>query len=343
MSVTPDQARAELARRELERRSNQDQTPVDQFASFPEVSSLLNSNKSLGGKAWDALKIPAQMSQRGLNSIAGAMPNPEFTGNLPMDLIKHFPKVEAEIAAEAAPGFINRASIVTAGASKLLGAFGKTLSPIGRGLATQAEDWAGIRPEGSLTEAAKDASLIFAPGKKAASPMYEAAKTTGGIADKLRRIPGKAKFLRVADKLADQGALPPENALEGRKIAGKLLDKGGGVFTEDYLRGLVDKFSAIAKSNENIAAGDVAHRRGLMANAIRSIAPKNVGGRASPFKVAEAMALAHLGPLGKAVGLMFSPLALGLGATGAGIAGRVAANPAASVAALQAFRKMQSQ
>lgn len=339
--------------------------PANPFNSFPELdAAMANSSPILGssklGKAWEMLKVPAQMSQRGLEGMTRAHPYHEPTGNKISDVLLGAPKIGMETLSEAAPGFINRASIATGMASKGLGLAGKVLDPVGRGIANVAEDWAGIRPEGALSAAAGDSRLmlgikpkidwkniinapiksVFTGGKAGASELYQDAKTGSQLSEKLRSIPTKDAFIKVADKLAVKGQLPPENALEGRKIAGKLLKKGNSKFTDDYLRGLIEKFNKVAKSDENISEADFLHKRALQGSALRSPLPKNVGGRASPFKVAEALALAHLGPLGKVVSLAFSPAALGTGATVGGMAGRAASNPALAVSALQGFRRL---
>lgn len=307
-----------------------------QYASQVQMTSKPQQPQGLGGKIWDALGKPEQLSSQGLNQIAQMIPQGKVTGNLPADLVRGAPRIAADTLAQVAPGFVSRGSILTAGAAPALKTIGKAAAPLGKSFASGLEDWAGIRPEGSISEAFKDPTLMFSKGKSAAKPLYQAAQKElpyeetifKGIADK-KEIANKA--IEYVDK---GGKLEPQEGL----IARKALDKAKKTFSDDafeYYRGLFDK---AAKTNEDIAAADPAHLRGLRAQALRSLAPKNVGGRFSPFKVGEGLALAHLGPLGKVAALTFSPAALGSAATGLGAAYKVASNPASAVTALQMLR-----
>ena len=80
-----------------------------------------------------------------------------------------------------------------------------------------------------------------------------------------------------------------------------------------------------------------------MASSLRALGPKNVGGKVSPFKIAEGLAMAHMGPLGKLAGAALSPLALGTGASALGAGSQIASNPRAAVAALQLLRKLKGE
>lgn len=310
----------------------------DMSGSFPEARDLMASDASLGSKAWNALQIPSQMASRGLNAIAAAIPEPEPTGNIPLDLVRDIPHVAVTTMAEAAPGFINRASLLTAGAAKGLQTMRPVGNVVGRGIANQWESLTGSMP-GSLPAAWNDASLIFAKGKQAARPLYEAGKTGSKTAENLRKIPLKEDFINVAEKLAEKGKLPPESALEGRKIAGKLLSKGGGRYTEDYLRGLTDKFGGIAKSNESISEADRVYRRGLMAQSLRNLFPQNKYGGASAFKLAIMAALKSMGVAGQLAGAAISPATAGVTATAGGLISKVTTNPAASVTGRQVYEQ----
>ena len=290
-----------------------------------------NDVNSLPQKAWNALQVPSQMAERGLQQISEAVkPNPEFTGNLPRDIVMNYPSYSADVLSKVAPGFVSRGAILTAGASKALQALRPVGSVIGKGIAGQLESATGANP-GSLARAWNDPSLIVAEGKQAASPLYEAGKTGGKMAEDLSKIPLKEDFLDVASKLADDGKLPPESALEGRKMAGKLLSKGGGKYTEDFLRGLISKFDAIAKSNEDISAGDAAYRRGLDAASLRKLLPSNKYGSTSAFKTG---IMAATGPVGKAI---LSPAVHGVLSTAGGLAAKVATDPLAAVTANRAY------
>lgn len=162
----------------------------------------------LMGKAWESLKVPAQMAQTGLDQIVHGDPElsnqflsmagpavgipqdmalkgiqkfrslPTETGNLPYDVARGAPKAIGETMAEAAPQFVNRASIATGGALKLLQGI-RPIASLGRQLAFgQAEKVSGIAPkaEGALERAYQEPSRMLAPGRKAVSNLYEGVK-----------------------------------------------------------------------------------------------------------------------------------------------------------------------
>ena len=290
------------------------------------------------GKGWDALKIPEQMSRQGLGQLAGMVPQGKVTGNLPMDILRGTPKIEAETLAETAPGFVSRGSILAAGAAPVIKGTLKAAAPIGRGIASGLEDWAGIKPTGSLAEAFKDPSLIFSKGKEAAKPLYEAESGSGIFKGmyKPEEIVDRAKMV-----IKKGYKLKPNEGLTYRKAVDSLLKSGR--YVKDELFAMRDEANSLVKESENLSQADKLHKRGLMASGLRSILPKNVGGRSSPFKVGEAMALSHFGPLGKVASLLFSPMALGVGSTGLGVAGKLASNPRAAMTIQQLLQRFGNE
>lgn len=294
-------------------------------------------------KGWDALAKPEQLSRQGLQQISNMIPEGKITGNLPADIARGTPRILANTMAQAAPGFVSRGALVTAGAAPVLGALGKAAAPLGKSIASGLEDWAGIKPTGTLAEAAKDPTLLFAKGKDAAGKFYEAGKSE--LPKGASVFQGMYKPEQIVDKareiLDKGGKLEPSEGLVYRKAIDSLMKSGR--YVKDELMSMRDEADAIAKSSENIATGDVTALRGMRANAMRSLFPKNVGGRASPFKVGEAMALSHFGPAGKAASVLFSPLALGSGVTAGGVAGRLASNPRSAVAIQQLLRQMRKK
>lgn len=338
-------ARIELAKRELARRqSTQQATSQPETKSPDSISNLWGSSPELrqaiqsDSPIWNSLQVPSQMASRGLSTMAGAIPEPEPTTSATLNFLKGTPGVLANTMAEAAPGFVSRASLLTAAAVPAV----KALAPVGRGIANAAERWSGLakKTPGILTEAANDASLIFSKGKDAASEIYQTGKTGSKIAGQLKNIPLKEDFLDVATKLAESGKLPPESAHEARKIIDALVSKGGGKYTMDYLRNARRTFDSIAKSSEGIAAGDLAFSRGLKADALRGLFPVNAGGTVSPFKTATALgAASFLGPVGKAaIATLSSPILQGGIATGVGLASRNI-TPALAVTMRQAMEE----
>lgn len=331
--ATPDEVIAQAQRMPELNQQPPSQTEQDTGGSLPEIRNALQSEHPV----WNTLQVPSQMAQRGLSQLSEELkPNPEYTGNMARDLIKNYPSMSADVLSKVAPSFIDRTSLLTAGASQAIKGTVPLAKAVGSGIAGQLEQVAGTAP-GAVSGAFKDASLIFSPGKKTAGAVYEAGKTGGKMAENLANIPKKDEFLDIASKLADEGKLPPETALEGRKIAGKLLSKGGGSYTEDYLRGLVSKFDDIAKSNENIAKADSIYSRGVKAQSLRNLMPQNKYGGASAFKMGIITALNEMGMSGRVIGALMSPLAVGAGATALGAVARplgtIITNPAAAVTA----------
>lgn len=303
---------------------------------YPEYSNQVSfENPSMLSRGWDALQKPEQLSRQGLQQIAQFIPEGKITGNKFGDIARGTPRIIADTIAEAAPGFVSRGSIVAGAAAPVIGGLAKAASPIAESVAGGLEDWAGIKPSGSLMGALRDPSLIFSKGTKSAKPFYKAAEKE--IPKGSSIFSGMYKPEQIVDKARETldkgGKLEPSEALTYRKAV-DILSKSGR-YVKDELFSMRQEADQIAKQSENIAQADPLHKRGMMASSLRSLAPKNVGGRFSPFKVGEALALAHMGPLGKVATVMFSPLALGLGATALGAAGRVASNPSASITAQQ--------
>lgn len=291
---------------------------------------------SMGQKIWGGLEKPEQISRRGLNGIAEMLPN-SVTGNLPRDLAVNAPRIGAESMAKVAPEFISRESILTAGASPLIGRALKSAAPIGKLIGAGLEDWTGIKPAGTLEEAFKGNVSAFSKSTKAAKAGYQEAMKELPYEQTIFKGIGKNKDIaeKAIQIIDSKGKLEPQEGL----IARKALDRSKKLYSDDAFNYYRTAFDKIAKSNSDIAASDPLHRRGMMAEALRSIGPKNVGGRISPFKIGEAMALSHLGPFGKLASLAFSPAAIGAVSSGLGTASRIASDPMQAVAALQLLRK----
>lgn len=312
----------------------------------PEEMQVLNSNpqlldefkqkygdegRSTLGKIWDALAVPEQKSREGLRMIADAVPKPEPTGNLAMDLAKGTPRVLADTMAEAAPGFVSRGSLVTAGALKGVKAAAavpsivKAVKGTGATVAKSAEALSGLEHQtpGVLTEAAKDGTLIFSKGRKAAGEMFDNVVNKSNIRPEFMRAPA-AKTVDLANEALDAGTLTPEEALWARRA----LEKVKGTYTKDVFRGMRDAFDKVAK---NISAeADAAFTRAVKGEALRSLIRLNKTGGASAFNLVLGMMTggASLAVTSPAVqGAIASLLGLGgRGAMGAGLPALVA-NP----------------
>lgn len=308
---------------------DQEQSQPKQEGSFPEARAILNSDASLPQKAWQGFQVPAQMAQRGLQQMSeGLKPTPEFTGNLPRDIAMNYPSFSANVLSKVAPTFVDRASIVTAGASKLLQAARPIGSVIGKEIAGGLESATNANP-GSLGRAWNDATLIFGKGKKAAGPMYEAGKAEleqGASIFKDMYKPDEI-ISTAQDYLSKGGKLEPAEALVYRKaldVAGRSRN-----VVKDGLVAMRGEADAMAKASDNISAGDAAYRRGLDAESLRRWVPQNKYGGSSAFKMAMMGFLTKaLGPAG--AGLL-SPVVHGGLATAGGLASKVATNPSAAV------------
>lgn len=310
------------------------QRPGRQFESFPEITDIAQSNRSLPGKLWEGLQVPSQMSRRGLSSIANMIPKPEPTGNKFMDILKGAPRIAGETMAEAAPGFVDRTSLLTAAAGPAM----RTAAPALRWGGETAGEWAGLKP-GRLEAAFKDPSLIFSKGKAAARPFYAGAQAEIEGSQLINKTSTNLRLISNAEKMAKAGRLSEAEALEARKAADVL--KGSKTVNQTWLAGKRKLFDSIAKESSDISKGDIAYKRGVIAQDLRSVFPKNVGGRSSPFKVGEGMMLTKmLGPAGKVLAAMMSPLALGSTATAAGA---VSKYPSATVALQQLISRLMSQ
>lgn len=314
--------------------------------------------QSMIGKGWQALGEPARLAGQGLNQmgdIAGQAltPNPEVTGNLPRDIAMNSHKIMNEsmmgALAKVAPGFVSPEAGLGAIAGPALGAIGRgarTLAkPLGRHLGEQAEGWAGMVP-GSLREAFNNSGAMFAKGKKAASPHYEEGKMfaegmrpspTSGVFDKggvfrakasgdvaqieeLREIAKGATDHRTlfdaSLKLDKLGALEPDMALEARKAMFKIKN----TIPKTKFIETLNRFGKIISSNPSMAEGDRLFKKGLMAESLRQVFPKNKHGTTSAFKTAMSM-------FAGIPGLASSPVALGAGSTAMGLAGRKVISP----------------
>lgn len=312
----------------------QEKAQPNTSGSFPEARNIINSDASVGSKLWQGLQVPSQMASRGLNAMASAVPNPEPTGNLPMDVLKGTPYIAANTLAQAAPEFINRASILTAGGAKLLQAARPVGSAVGRWVAGQAES-ATNAVEGSLAAAWNNPKLILSKGKKAAGPLYDAGKAElEQGASIFKNMYKPDEIIQTAqDYLGKGGKLEPAEALVYRKAL-DVVGRSRGV-VKDSLVGMRSVADEAVKESPNMSAADAAYQKGLQAESLRRLVPQNKYGGSSAFKMAMMGFLTNaLGPAGAGV---LSPVVHGTIASAGGATARVATNPAAAVTVRQAY------
>lgn len=322
----------------------------------PEEAQVLNSDpamlaefqtkygeegKSLLGKAWDAMAIPEKLSREGLGKIASAVPGMEPTGNMALDIAANTPKILAESVAEAAPRFISRGSILTAGALKGVKLAAPLIKGAGSQIAKGAESISGLeyKTPGVLTAAAKDPSLLFGKGRKAAGELYTSAIDKTNVRPIFGQAMTHKELLDEAVKSARLGTLTPEEAL----IARKTLDEAKRSMPTFSYHEMRKVFDAVAKTISKEA--DAAFSKAVKSEALRNILPTNKLGGTSIMKSALG-SIAGLVPLAA-----MSPLAQGTVATGAGLAARGLAPFASNAvktgamtgASLAALRRMRGE
>lgn len=314
-------------------------------SSYPVQSSTLPQSPGLISKAWDALAVPQRMANQGLSQLASYVPQPEPTGNLPMDIVKGTPRIAANTIAEAAPGFISRGALVAGGLAKGLQVGAPLAGAIGRGVAGQLESLSGAMP-GSLSSAWNDATTMLSQGKAAAKPFYEAAKAEVGPGESLFAGMYQPKQIVEAanEYLSKGGKLEPAEALMYRKAIDKLIKSPK--YVADELYSMRDNADAMAKASDNIAQADPLYQKGMYGESLRHLMPQNKYGGASAFKAGIMTALANMGTAGRVGLAALSPAAMGTAATVGGLATRAAGaattNPGLAMAVQQLLNRYYS-
>lgn len=270
--------------------------------------------------------------------MASYVPQPEPTGNLPMDLLKGTPRIAADTLAQAAPGFVSRGAIATAGIAKGLQAAAPLAGAVGSGVANQLESLTGAK-SGSLQSAWNDASTMFSRGKQAAKPFYKAAQAEMAPGESI--FAGMYKPGDIVDTaqeyLSKGGELEPAEALTYRHALDKLINSQANI--KDPLYEMRTTADEAAKASPNIAQGDPLYKKGMYGESLRNLMPQNKYGGTSAFKAGIMAALSQMGTAGK-VGLgLMSPAAAGTAATIGGLASRsigpVVTNPGLTTAIQQ--------
>jgi hypothetical protein len=284
-----------------------------------------SAKPSLMGRAWDVLKVPEQKSREGLQMLAGMVPKPEPTGNLPLDLAVGAPRVAADTMAEAAPGFISRGSLVTGGLFKGLGAARQATRAIGRGVARNLESASGLehRAPGVLREAFKDPTLLFAKGKEAASKAFKVVKEAAGSTKSLTEdLLSHKNIVEKAQELSKAGQLSAAEAHVARRSVDALMKSKE--YSRDALLEARKLFNKVVKADPAFAKADKMYERAVKAEGMRNVFPQNKLGGASPFRAGIGSAMLMM-PGGKVLApLLLSPFVQGATATGLGIGARAA-------------------
>lgn len=339
----------------------------------------LPQKKGMMRRAWEALAVPEQKSREGLAMLnqqvpefSGGIPGAlaafpmariagplaplalaggastgeklspssrEPSGHLLRDVVTGTPKVMSSTMAEAAPGFISRGALLTAGAGKVAQGLAPIAKLVGKGAASQLESLSGAAP-GSVEHAAQDATLIFSKGKKAVGQMYEAAKE--GASKLTDDLLEHKEIVNKATELLKKGELAAEDALTARKSVDAMMKSKR--FSKDMLLRLREAFADVAKPK--FAEADKAFQRAVHAESLRKIFPQNIYGGTSSFKMAMMTGLNALGRTGKAASVLLSPAAMGTAATLGGLGVRygvapLVKSPALAVSAKNAYSALQ--
>src|SRR3990167_5308234 len=230
-------------------------------------------NRGMLRKGWDALKVPEQKSREGLQMIAKAVtPKTETTGNMARDVAMNTPRIAAETLSEVAPGFVSRGSMLTAGGSKVVGAFRPLASAVRQLGFKGAEQLSALAPknEGALEAAYRDSTLIKAPAKKVVGQLYERAKgilkpqAAKKIADlkQAEKVEQEAVNLEQARKyLMGKAKSPVASQVESKTAGIETLSRG---FQNTRIIKLADKLADQGKLDPLMAM-----RAKRAANALR--------------------------------------------------------------------------
>lgn len=185
-------------------------------------------------------------------------------------------------------------------------------SAFGKGLGRAAESISGLeyKTPGVLEAAAKDPTLLIGPGKKVAGESYDKIMQAEHVREPIARASSAQQVIDESLKALDDGSLTPQEAI----VARQAVDKAKNSLPNYTFHNLRKMFDTAAKKIS--AEADKGYARAIMSDALRLPLPVNKRGGTSIIK-SSLGTLGGVGPL-----LMMSPLAQGVAATGAGIAGR---------------------
>ncbi len=255
------------------------------FSSIHGDGQEASKERNLIQKGWDALAVPEKMSREGLGKLAKMVPEGEMTGNMVADIARGTPKVIAETFAEAAPSFVSRGSLLTAGALKGAKAMAPAVRTAGKALSKWGEAASGLehRTPGVLAEAFKDPKLMFGKGKEAAGKMFEGLVDEAKIRPEFLKPISNEEVVSQAMKFAEEGALSPQEAI----IARRSLDAIKKTIHPLGFRRAREAFDSVAKTISKDA--DKAFSRAIKSEALRSPFALNKTGGASAFKLGTGM------------------------------------------------------
>jgi hypothetical protein len=277
-------------------------------------------------KGWDALNKPAEMSRDGLNQMmelhtqaqnaiaakTGLPIGTEPTGNMARDVAANTPRIIGESVAEVAPSFIDRTSILTAGAGMALKGAGKVAGAALPKVAPMLEAGSGLQ-KGTLNAAFKDPGMIADfGGKLKASQLYNEIKEGASVAPRLRT---NAKIASNAiSEMAKGNPLPAPDAFKARKAVRALM-KSKQYPMDDLLeaeKGLTEM--VVSSANK----ADQMYVRAIRGEQMRNVSRLNKNGTTGPISAAIMAKIPMLAPF-------LSPAVQGGAASAAGAAAQMPA------------------
>jgi hypothetical protein len=279
-------------------------------------------------QAWDALGKPAEMAKSGLQQMAGLQTDAqnaiaqktglpigtEPTGNMVRDVVANIPRIGAESMAEVAPSFVDRASILTAGAAGAVKGAGMVAGKVLPKVAPMLEAGSGLG-KGTLEAAYKDPGMIADFGAKVkASEMYNTIKEGSEIPTHLKTNAGLVK--NAVDEMAKGNVLDARDAFKARKAVKALLGAkdSAGSFPKDDLYLVKDKLDDMVFSS--VKDADKMYQRAIRGEQMRNISRLNKNGTTGPVSAAVMAKIPALAPL-------MSPAIQGGAASAAGAASQI--------------------
>lgn len=278
------------------------------------------------GKAWDALAVPTQKAKEGLdgfnqgrdlaqNALAastGLHIGTEPTGNMTRDIIANTPRIIGESVAELAPSFVDRASILTAGAGMGLKGAGMAAGKVLPKVAPMFEAGSGLQ-KGTLVAAFKDPKMIADfGGKLKASQLYNEIKAGATVPNRLKT---NAKVVSDAmNAMADGKKLTAPDAFKARKAVNALM-KSKQYPMDDLMK---TKEGLEAMVLNSVHKADQMYIRAMRGENMRHLSRLNKNGTSGPISAAIMAKMPFLAPL-------MSPAVQGAGASLAGAASQIPA------------------
>ncbi len=278
---------------------------INEYAKIAITQYKAKQPASLGKQAWAALDKPREYAQKAITGLTNAqtslqntvadktgMPvGTEPTGNLTRDVIANTPRIMGESAAEVLPSFVDRASILTAGAGGgLLKVAGKVAGKMLPTVAPMLEAGSGLR-KGTLEAAHADPSIITDFGAKAkAGALYNEAKEGAKVGVR------SAKVVSDAFKTMNEGTdMTAGDAFKARKVVRQMLRSKSAPYPTDDLMQLQDHLGEMVFRSAN--KGDEMYKRAIQGEQMRNVSRLNKNGTTGPisaYAIAKVPALAPL-------------------------------------------------